>query len=503
MQGKKHYEERLFSTVNLSTMVPENHLLMRIDRVLDLSFIYKLTRDLYSSENGRPSIDPVLFFRMQLIGYLYGIASDRRLCEEIHLNLAYRWFCRLNLEDEVPDHSSLTRIRDRFGVETYQLIFEHLLKRLREKGLLKGKRIIADATLVEADAALDSLKERGDGDPKARALKQYERRYHDFREGKKRRKISNQTHVSGTDPDSTMVARPGRYRKLCYKIHYAIDGGNRFILDCHATTGARHECIVLPERISYLTEEHNFPIEEVIADRGYGRGPTYRHLREKRIRTYIPLHTDNLGEGRLSRSDFKYERRTDRYRCPGGHYLHPYEKLDKGIIKRYRIVGGHCRHCGLRNSCLPAGHKKRARFVYRSPHQDEIDKVKKRQQTTHFKKKLAERRWKIEGLFGEAKQNHCLRRAKYRGVHKVQIQSYMIAIAQNLKRLLGRFLDPFLRFWLALSTGFSPRRRPDTLMNQLACSGKAEHQPRPMFQWFWPTGGTGFSTASAFDLTAK
>lgn len=119
MQGKKYYQDRLFSTVNLAAMIPTNHVLVRLDRALDLSFIYELTKGLYCADNGRPSIDPVLFFRMQLIGYLFGIDSDRQPCEEVHLNIAYRWFCRLNLEDEVPDHSSLTRIRDRFGVETY------------------------------------------------------------------------------------------------------------------------------------------------------------------------------------------------------------------------------------------------------------------------------------------------------------------------------------------------------------------------------------------------
>jgi transposase len=179
MQGKKHYQDRLFSTVNLAAMIPKNHLLVRIDRALNLGFIYDLTEDLYCSENGRPSIDPILFFRMQLIGYPYGIRSDRQLCEEVHLNIAYRWFCRLNLEDEVPDHSSLTRIRDRFGVGVYRAIFERIILGLREKGLIKAKKVIVDASIFAADASMDSLVEREDGDPNARELKEYEKRYHE------------------------------------------------------------------------------------------------------------------------------------------------------------------------------------------------------------------------------------------------------------------------------------------------------------------------------------
>jgi len=170
MQGKKHYQDRFFSMVNLTVMIPKNHVLVQLEKALDLGFIYELTKDLYCSDNGRPSIDPVLFFRMQLIGYLFHIRSDRQLCEEVHLNIAYRWFCRLNLEDEVPDHSSLTRIRDRFGVKLYQAIFERLVSELRKKGFIKAKWVIADASIVEADASLESMVKRGDGDAKAREL---------------------------------------------------------------------------------------------------------------------------------------------------------------------------------------------------------------------------------------------------------------------------------------------------------------------------------------------
>ena len=195
MQGRKRYEQRLFTMINLEGMIPKNHLPARINRAVNLDFIYDLTSKLYCFDNGRPSVDPVLFFRMQLIGYLYGIKSGRQLCEEIHLNVAYRWFCRLNLEDPVPDHSSLTRIRDRFGVETYQSVFEKLIKLLRDNGFIKGQKVMLDAGLVEADASINSLQERQEADPEARALRNYERRYHDFREGNKKRKLSNQTHA--------------------------------------------------------------------------------------------------------------------------------------------------------------------------------------------------------------------------------------------------------------------------------------------------------------------
>ena len=175
MQGQQDSQRVLFDTVDVESLIPADHLLRRIDARIDFDFIYEVTEELYSPDNGRNSIDAVLFFRMQLISYLYGMKSDRKLCREVHLNLAYRWFCRLSLHDAVPDHSSMTRIRDRFGEATFTAIFERLIALWQEQGHIRGRRIVADASLVEADAAVDSLVEREEADPDARALKNYER----------------------------------------------------------------------------------------------------------------------------------------------------------------------------------------------------------------------------------------------------------------------------------------------------------------------------------------
>lgn len=157
MQGRQEYQPKLFTTFNIEALIPKGHLLRKIDGVLELSFVRELTKDFYCPNNGRPSIDPELFLRMMLIGYLYGIESDRRLCEEVGFNLAYRWFCRLELENRVPDHSSLTRIRDRLGEKTFKKIFRRVLRTCVEKGLVRGESIMLDGSLVRADASLDSL----------------------------------------------------------------------------------------------------------------------------------------------------------------------------------------------------------------------------------------------------------------------------------------------------------------------------------------------------------
>src|ERR1700678_3401288 len=141
----------------MEELIPKRHLLRRIDSVLDFGFVREATRELYCRDNGRPSIDPELFVRICLITYLYNIPSDRQVCEEIQYNLAYRWFCRLSLEDQVPDHSSLTRIRDRLGEKIFKEIFDHIVRLCIEKGIVKGDKVMMDGSLIKADAALSSL----------------------------------------------------------------------------------------------------------------------------------------------------------------------------------------------------------------------------------------------------------------------------------------------------------------------------------------------------------
>jgi len=157
MQGHQHFQPQLFSVFNMEELIPRDHLLRQIDSKIDFEFVREMTGHLYCQDNGRPSIDPVLFVRICLITYLYNIPSDRQVCEEIRYNLAYRWFCRLAIEDSVPDHSSLTRIRDRLGEATFKNIFDQVVRLCIEKGLVTGNKVMMDGSLIKADAALNSL----------------------------------------------------------------------------------------------------------------------------------------------------------------------------------------------------------------------------------------------------------------------------------------------------------------------------------------------------------
>jgi transposase len=434
MQGVHAFDPKAKASIDLESFVAEDHFLRRIDRVLDLSFIRELTAACYADGQGRPSIDPEVFFRMQLVAYLNGITKDRPLCEEVRYNLAYRWFCRLSLSDDVPEHSSLTRIRDRLGEEIFEQVFRKIVRQCQEKGLVKQDcRVMTDATLIAADASLDSLVHV---DPEqAKHETEAQQRCGTF-DGRAPRKLSNQTHRSCTDPDATLAQKKGTPRQLKYKVHQTIDADSRVILDTEVTTGARHDNQPYLKQLERVREHYQITIREAIADRGYGSADIIRTLQGQQASTFIPLWSGRVGNSKYLKGELVYEKEHDRFRCPEGKYLIPNPTVTENH-KRYVISSKICRACPQASTC-PARRRGRShqRFVMRNLDQDLFEQVQTQMEQPTFLQRASERMWKCEGLFAESKQNHCLARAKYRGRPKVQIQAYLCAIVQNLKRLL-------------------------------------------------------------------
>ncbi len=446
LQGLHVFEPRTRTVIDLESFIPQDHLLRQVNSIVEPAFIRKLTTSCYAEGRGRPSIDPVVYFRMVLVAYLYGIDSDRRLCEEVHFNLAYRWFCRLSLEDEVPDHSSFSRIRDRYGEEIYEKVFHEIVKLCQQHGLVgESCSVMTDATLIAADAALDSLvhNEPQQALQEAEALKGRTRSI----EPPATRKISNQTHTSHTDPDATLAQKPGTPRQLKYKVHQSIDANSRVILDTHVTTGARHDNQPYLQQLKRIEERYRLTIVEATADRGYGSAAIIRTLQEQGRRTFIPLWSGRAGNSKYLSSGLVYEKEQDRFRCPEGKYLHPNPGSNRNY-KRYVSASSDCEVCSQASTC-PA--RKRGsslqRFLLRNLDQDLFEEVLTRMRDPMFRQKMSERMWKSEGLFAEAKQNHGLSRARYRGRGKVQIQAYLSATAQNLKRLVKAFCFLLLAWW--------------------------------------------------------
>jgi transposase len=391
MQGKQRYVQALFVSLDLDKFIPEDHRLRKIDHVLDFSFVRPLTKELYCEKDGRPSVDPTVFFKMQVIKYLYGIASDRQLCADIHVNLAYRWFLRLPIEEKVPDHSSLTKIRDRLGEVVFKDIFEKIVEQCQKAGLVKGKQMLTDATLIEANASLNSVVKNEDLGKTRAELKAQKVEAATVAAANpeapkvKPAKYSAKTHSSRTDCDATLVKRAGYRPHLYYKSHCTIDGAKRVITDCFVTTGSKHECTVFQERVDYTTKRFSLKPVEWLADRGYGHGPTYEFLRGKRIRAYIPLRDKKLGGGKNAPTvGFRFDKKAGRYLCPRGHEMLPHSP-EPGYT-RYAIKNGACKTCPLRESCM-GGSKLASKRISRSLYQDEFDALRKARRDKTFSKK--------------------------------------------------------------------------------------------------------------------
>lgn len=447
MQGKQFFDSREKVEIDLESFVPQDHPLRRVNRVLDLSFLRELTTHCYADGLGRPSIDPEVFFRMLLVAFLNNITKDRRLCEETHCNLAYRWFCRLPLKKAVPDHSSMTRTRDRLGEEIFASVFQKIVELCQQKGLVKEDcRVMTDATLIAADAALDSLV-HNDPDQACQEAEALRGRTKTV-DPPASRKISNQTHTSRTDPDASLAQKRGTPRHLKYKVHQTIDADSRVILDTEVTTGARHDNQPYLQQLQRIEQRCQITIGETIADRGYGSAAIIRTLQQQGKRTFIPLWSGRVGNSKYLTSGLVYEKEQDRFRCPEGKYLSP-NPANYENHKRYVSSSADCKVCPQASTC-PARTRGSSpqRFVLRSLDQDLFEEMQTRMRDPVFGEKMSERMWKSEGLFAEAKQNHGLSRARYRGRSKVQIQAYLSATVQNLKRLVKALLG-WLLVWLS------------------------------------------------------
>jgi len=462
VQGQHQYQPELFSQIDYQQLIPPNHLLRRIDRVLDLGFLPEITKPFYAEEKGRPSIAPDIFVRMILLQALYGIDSDRQLCEEVGYNLAYRWFCKLSLTDKVPDHSSITRIRDRFGEETFAAIFKKVVEQCQKAGLVKAEQIMVDGSTMRANASIYNMVERekekkkdDEGDPPpsdgAPIYSKDGLSNNDFRqrqiEGKK---ISNKTHVSKSDPESGLSGKAFEAKSLAYKTHSAIDAGSRVIVDCHVTAGSVSEVKVFQSRVEAIENNLGLKIGEIIADRGFGSAENLNFLDQRGTKSNIPLWSTSSGKTFFKELEdgFVVSEDGKTVHCPEGHKMKFSFHEETSNRDLFALPRPLCKACPRALTCLTEHeYKNRGKKFAVIAHREIVASVAEKSKEPEFKAKLWQRMWKMEGIFAEAKNNHGLRRARYRGRWKVQAQVYVISTVQNLKRLAGSAFDGFIAIW--------------------------------------------------------
>jgi transposase len=447
MGPRQEAQAALFYGFSLEDHVPHDHLLRSIDRFVDLNGIRAHLADFYS-HTGRPSVDPELLIRMLLVGYCFGIRSERRLCEEVHLNLAYRWFCRLDLNDRVPDHSTSSENRHgRFREsELLRHLFETTVARCIEEGLVSGQRMAIDASLIEADANKQNstAKEEWDAsriDPAdaPRAVREYLETLDEAAFGAASEVQPKFT--SHSDPASQWTAARKGPAFFSYSDNYLIDTDHGVIVDVEATRSIRQAEVgstkTMPNRVKAKFDLHP---EWLIADTAYGTGPLLGWLVDRKIATHIPVF-DKAGrsDGTWSRADFEWDAENDQYICPEGHalkqfrrnYSDPNRGKDITGRRKYRALKSDCDACPSKQLCCP---KADARYVTREEHEDARD-VARTCRTTKAYKVSRDKRKKVEMLFAHLKRILNLTRLRLRGPNGARDEFLLAAIAQNLRKL--------------------------------------------------------------------
>lgn len=434
-------QDRLFYSFNLEDHVPQNHLLRGIDRFLDLSELREHLAKYYS-HTGRPSIDPELMMRMLIIGYSLGIRSERRLCEEVHLNLAYRWFCRLGLEECVPDHSTFSKNRHGRFRESGALrhLFENVLQRCMTEGLVRGEGFATDASIIKADAQ----KQRGVpgdegidwGDPKqaSRPVREYLAALDETNTPDTPPKA-----ISLTDPASSWTAAGGP-AIFAYSANYLVDLKAGIIVDVEASpVNKTAEANATRTMLNRVEEKFDIKPERLVGDTNYGSADMLGWLvEEKQIAPHVPvLDRSERDDGTFGRSSFSFDAENDRYVCPAGKYLKPAWRSKQKNPYRYRASLYDCQDCPLKSQCCP---NMAIRKIDRSPHESARDVARAIAKTDEYKQSRKDRK-KVEVLFAHLKRILKLDRLRLRGLSGAKDEFLLAATAQNLRRM-AKWLVP-------------------------------------------------------------
>ena len=446
MMGRQTVDQsQLFYLFNLEARIPAHHLLRRINPT-----VTRILADLreklaaFYSEIGRPSIDPELMIRMLIVGYCYGIRSERRLCEEVELHLAYRWFCRLDLDDKVPDHSTFSVNRHgRFReADTFRHVFEAVVRACMAAGLVKGEGFAVDASVIEADASRyhGVAPEEADWsapERQTRAVAEFLGALDDDDPitDRKPPKV-----VSLSDPCSAWTAKANKRVQFGYGLNYLIDIENAVIVDVEATPARTYDEVAAARTMIERTEQRvGLKPRRLAADTAYGTGKFLGWLASAGIAPQIPVWDKSTREdGTFSRSDFTFDRKRNVYICPAGNLLKTTGSIGDDHVLRYLACKRDCDACRLKPQCCP---NMLFRKVTRDINEDARDLARALMGTPEFDRSRDERK-KVEMRFAHLKTHHRFERMRLRGLSGARDEFHLAAIAQNLKTLAIRIWRP-------------------------------------------------------------
>jgi transposase len=440
MMGQHDRSEALFYYFRLEDQVPETHLLRLIEKHINFAFVREKLKDSYS-ETGRPSIDPELLLRILLIGYLYGISSERKLVEELRMHLAWRWFTGLGFDQEIPHHSTFSKNRHGRFQESklFEELFEQMVRQCMEVGLVQGKHLSVDGSFVEANAAKESRIPReqlAEAAQVNRTLRQY------LVELEQQNPIEEPVHrqeqVSTTDPDSTYATKGGTPARLGYYDNYLVDNQSCVIVGVQATAARMsQETVAAQDMLTRFTAWQGGEPASVAADATYGNGEFLQWLLDRGITPYMrtrdnALRKNNPGYGP---ERFTYLPESNSYRCPAGEQLNYVGLNVRNRAHAYIGSAKRCAACCQKAQCTSGRYKYLAIHVHESARQ----RARELANTPEFSQAQRARK-KVEALFAELKNHIGLRRLRLRRMKFVREQFFLAAAAQNIKRLV-RYLS--------------------------------------------------------------
>ena len=447
MMGRQTGDQsQLFYLFNLERRIPAGHLLRSINPVV-ARILGELRENLapFYSEIGRPSIDPELMIRMLILGYCYGIRSERKLCEEVELHLAYRWFCRLDLDDKVPDHSTFSvnrhgRFRDS---DVLRRAFEAVVRACMDAGLVKGEGFAVDASVMEADASRYHGKAPDEivwAEParQTRAVKEYLAALDAEAEPDPERKLPKL--ISPSDPCSAWTAKANKRVQFGYGLNYLIDIANAVIVDVEATPARTYDEVAATKTMILRTEQRlGLKARRLVADTAYGTGKFLGWLIEAGITPHIPVwDKSSRDDGTFSRTDFAFDSDRNLYVCPAGKLLTTTGSIGADHALRYLARKRDCQVCPLKPRCCP---KTPSRKVTRDQNEESRDHARALMGTPEFAKSRDERK-KVEMRFAHLKTHHRFERMRLRGLSGARDEFHLAAIVQNLKTLANHIWQP-------------------------------------------------------------
>lgn len=447
MMGRQTGDQsQLFYLFNLERRIPTGNLLRRINPVVT-RILVELRNKLaaFYSDIGRPSIDPELMIRMLIIGYCYGIRSERRLCEEVDLHLAYRWFCRLDLDDQVPDHSTFSvnrhgRFRDS---DILRQVFEAAVRACMDAGLVRGEGFAVDASVMEANASRYRGKAPEEIDWSAperqtRAAAEFLAGLDDEDPDANRKPPKV---ISPSDPCSAWTAKANKRVQFGYGLNYLIDIAHAVIVDVEPTPARTYDEVASTKTMLDRTEHRlGLKPKRLAADTAYGTGRFLGWLvKEKRIAPHIPVwEKGDRQDGTFSRSDFRWDKRRGVYICPNNKVLHTTGTVHEGTTLRYRASKFDCDVCAFKPQCCP---NTPMRQIPRDLYEEARNVARRIMKTKAFAKSRDERK-RVEMRFAHLKIHHGFERMRLRGLSGARDEFHLAAIVQNLKTLALRSIGP-------------------------------------------------------------